>query len=230
MQFDIRRVDDTASTNDDAKEAAAQNAPEGTVLWALQQSAGRGRYGRQWQSPLGNLYFSVVLRPKNNFACYSFIASLAIAEAIRKILPKTNIELKWPNDVLVGGKKISGILLEAADDALIIGIGVNVAVTPENPLYPVTSLALETPIPPTLETLLNDILHSLAVWCATADAQGFAPIRTAWLAQARKGAMRVKLSSGEIHGDFVDLDETGNLRLILADKTIKTVAAGDVFF
>jgi BirA family biotin operon repressor/biotin-[acetyl-CoA-carboxylase] ligase len=140
MQFNVRRFETTSSTNDDAKEAAEKGAAEGMVVWALSQSGGRGRHGRQWHSPIGNLYCSVVLRPslgRRFFGFYSFISALAIGDSIKEVLPQADVELKWPNDVLVRGKKISGILLEAGEDFLVIGIGVNILYVPENPLYPV---------------------------------------------------------------------------------------------
>ncbi|MGB9153218.1 MAG: biotin--[acetyl-CoA-carboxylase] ligase [Alphaproteobacteria bacterium] len=237
MKFDIRTLETTVSTNDDVKQAAETGAAEGLVIQALQQSGGRGRQGRQWQSPVGNLYFSVLLRPKvalRDYARYSFIAALAIGDTIRGYLSEASVELKWPNDVLVGGKKISGILLEAGDGWLVVGMGINVLHTPENPLYPATSLVAEMGAAPSLDVVLGKILESLSYWIDTADNQGFAPIRTAWLSHARKGAMRIRQPRGEdgneIHGEFVDLDTEGNLRLRLPDGTERSISTGDVFF
>jgi len=127
-------------------------------------------------------------------------------------------------------KKISGILLEAGEGYLVIGMGLNVLNLPENPLYPTTSLASETTTPPPLETVLNKILVALGNWCDTADTQSFAPIRAAWLSHARKGPMRVRLPNGEIQGQFADLDVDGNLRLLLPDGTERSISTGDVFF
>ncbi|MFA5040296.1 MAG: biotin--[acetyl-CoA-carboxylase] ligase [Bdellovibrionales bacterium] len=149
MRFDIFKLDATTSTNDDVKTAAEAGVPEGLVVHALAQNAGRGRLGRTWQSPEGNLYFSVLLRPplpKRVWGNYSFVAGVAIAEAVSAILPAARVELKWPNDVLVGGKKISGILLESGEDWLVIGMGINVLHVPESPLYPTTCLAAEKAI------------------------------------------------------------------------------------
>jgi BirA family biotin operon repressor/biotin-[acetyl-CoA-carboxylase] ligase len=274
MNFDIHRLTETASTNDDARDAAEQGAPEGTVIWALSQSSGRGRHGRQWSSPPGNLYCSVVLRPTGDlttYGQYSFIAALALADVVsdclveqvgtecsslhsvpvdssyqqgwgaRKSTPSLSpgicaetfaalIQLKWPNDVLVNGKKISGILLESGEGYLIVGMGLNVLHTPNNPLYPTTSLSAENITPPSLESILGDLLRNLDHWCATLRIQGFAPIRAAWLSRARKGPMRVRLPDGEVQGTFVDLDQNGNLVLLLPDNTKRCIHTGDVFF
>jgi BirA family biotin operon repressor/biotin-[acetyl-CoA-carboxylase] ligase len=234
MKFTIRRIEVTASTNDDAKRAAETGAPEGLVVWALTQTAGRGRQGRAWQSPEGNLYFSVLLRPplpKRAWGNYSFVAALAISEVVRGFLPDAIVELKWPNDVLAQGKKISGILLESGGDFLIAGIGLNVQNIPENPLYPATSLAAEKSNLPPLEDVLNAILESFNVWYVRMNEKGFAPIRAAWLAEARKGNLRVRLpDKTELVGEFVDLDSEGNLHLRLQDGTERNINAGDVFF
>jgi BirA family biotin operon repressor/biotin-[acetyl-CoA-carboxylase] ligase len=232
MNFEIHRLFETASTNDDAKLAAEAGAVEGAVFWALRQSAGRGRRGRQWVSPEGNLYCSVLLRPKlapKNYGHYSFVAALALADVVRAALPSALVELKWPNDVLVNGKKISGILLEAGDGYLIIGMGLNVRHYPENPLYPVTSLAAENRPTPPLDFLLDQLLHALGHWSEILNTTGFDPIRVAWCAQARKGALSVRLPDGEISGQFQDLDSDGHLGLLLADGTIRSINTGDVF-
>jgi len=153
----IRNLDVTTSTNDDIRKAAESGEPEGLVIIANRQTGGKGRHGRVWESPEGNLYCSVLLRPKNLPACagfYSFVAALAVHALVSEYLrPMSSpppgrgalpdITLKWPNDVLVNGKKISGILLEVADDALIVGIGLNIAHHPETALYPATSLRAE---------------------------------------------------------------------------------------
>lgn len=233
MLFDIIALAETGSTNDDAKNAAEAGAPAGTVIWALRQHRGRGRQGRVWASPEGNLYGSIILRPVGgalSYGLYSFVMALALWDAVYDFLPQAHIELKWPNDVLVEGKKISGILLEVGAGWLVIGIGLNIAHFPENPLYPVTSLAAETLSPPSVKVVLDRVLLALADWAVLYEREGFAPLRTAWLAKARKGAMRVRLPNAEIHGEFMDLDHDGVLHLRLPDQSLFKVHAGDVFF
>jgi BirA family biotin operon repressor/biotin-[acetyl-CoA-carboxylase] ligase len=236
MKFDIRRLETTESTNDDARKAAETGTAEGLAIWALEQKSGRGRRGRPWQSPPGNLYCSVLLRPElevKNFGFYSFIVALAISDVVRGLLPDAIVELKWPNDVLVGGKKISGILLESGTTQgqgwLVIGMGVNVRHFPENPLYPVTSLMAEGIEPPPLEDMLQLLLRTLGNWCDILKNLGFPPVRAAWLDRARKGKMLARLPDQEIAGTFGDLDNQGNLRLILPDGTERCITTGDVF-
>ena len=110
-------LDATDSTNDEAKRRARSGAPEGTLIWAGAQSAGRGRQGKSWFSPPGNLYLSLVLRPRCDVAQaaqLSFAAALAVGDACRGLLPAgAGLAYKWPNDVLVSGKKVAGILLES---------------------------------------------------------------------------------------------------------------------
>ncbi len=236
--FRVQRLPETASTNDDAKRAADAREAEGLVIQALRQTAGKGRQGRAWDSPEGNLYMSVLLRPRcppQEAGLYTFVTSLAVYDAVREYLPDADIALKWPNDVLVNGKKICGILLEAAPvknglvEWLVIGIGINVAHFPDNPLYPATSLAQEganTELSETLEALLEGLYG----WRKILRTEGFASIRKAWLERAKKGPIEARLPNETIKGEFKGLDEHGRLILNLLDGSEKAIAAGDVFF
>jgi BirA family biotin operon repressor/biotin-[acetyl-CoA-carboxylase] ligase len=227
----IRSVDVTASTNDDVRKAVIAGEPEGFVVTAKQQMSGRGRQGRVWESPAGNLYCSVLLRPNNMpqvAGLYSFVAALAVEDAVHSFLPKTPVALKWPNDVLVSGKKISGILLEVEGDALIIGVGINVAQHPDNALYPATSLVAEgagidVPI------LLDRLLQRLGHWHDCMQSEGFVPIRAAWLEHAQKGALTVRLPHETVQGRFAGIDENGRLRLQLEGGAERSISTGDVF-
>ena len=149
--YRLAALDMIDSTNSEAQRRAAAGAPAGTLIWARQQTAGRGRRGRAWQTPPGNLCFSLLLRPAVTpavAATLGFVAGLALATAIDQLLPAgRRSELKWPNDLLVEGRKLAGILLEAGAsgpsrlDHLILGIGVNVVAYPTDLPYPATSLA-----------------------------------------------------------------------------------------
>ncbi len=142
--FDVRHYESLGSTNDEARRLADAGAAHGTVVAAREQTAGRGRVGRSWVSPPGNLYLSVLLRldlPPARRAELSFVAALAVFDLVDAVLPGSRVMLKWPNDVLVEDAKISGILVEQADAATIVGIGVNVAHCPADTPYPATSLA-----------------------------------------------------------------------------------------
>ncbi len=230
----ILRLDVTASTNDDVRLAAEAGEPEGLVIVASEQLSGRGRQGRVWESQRGNLYCSVLLRPSNmpqDAGLYSFVAAVAVHEAVRSILPHVPVTLKWPNDVLVKGKKISGILLEVAGDALIVGIGLNVAHCPNNTLYPTTSLAAAGAVEKVeLPDLLDTLLQTLAYWHDVVQHQGFLTVRAAWLEHAQLGAMTVRLPHETLQGILNGINENGHLRLLLEDGTERVISTGDVFF
>jgi BirA family transcriptional regulator, biotin operon repressor / biotin---[acetyl-CoA-carboxylase] ligase len=228
------------STNEEAKRRAKDGAAEGTLIWALAQSAGRGRRGRPWVSEPGNLYLSVVLRPERSAAAAAqlgFAAALAVGEAVAPLLPASaDLAFKWPNDVLVGGCKISGILLESQAagegrlDFVVIGIGVNLVSFPDGAEYPATSLAAAGAAAVTAEAMLVAVTGRLQFWYERWCAAGFAPLRQAWLARARGlgEPIRVRLAGGDSHGRFAGLDVDG--ALLLADGTAeRRIAAGDVF-
>jgi BirA family biotin operon repressor/biotin-[acetyl-CoA-carboxylase] ligase len=231
--WQIKKLELTASTNDDAKQEAERGAPEGLVIHATQQTAGRGRHGRVWESPAGNLYTSIVLRPEGTLSSigfFSFVVALAISDTIRDYLPPETVSLKWPNDVLVNGKKISGILLESGDGYLVIGIGINVAHYPAQTLYPTTSLVAESPnTVRDVDSVLQNLLKHLAVWYTEFQHNGFLPIRDAWQKRAGTGRVQVKTSGQNVDGDFVGIDLNGCLRIRLADGTDRTFSTGDVF-
>ena len=138
----ITKEQSATSTSDLAKEAAAKGAPSGSGFLAIEQTAGRGRQGRQWSSQRGGMYLSVILRPsvkKKYWFALSFAASLAALDTVRHQLAlhfdeqhMPQIGLKWPNDVIMSGGKIAGILLEAEGQALVVGSGINIA--PVQPL------------------------------------------------------------------------------------------------
>jgi BirA family transcriptional regulator, biotin operon repressor / biotin---[acetyl-CoA-carboxylase] ligase len=236
--YNVRKLDVTASTNDDAKKAAADGESEGLVIWALQQTKGRGRMGRAWESPKGNLHASILLRPDCSIrqaSHYVFVAALALHDAVRAQLTKSHLTLKWPNDVLADGKKIGGILLETSTmgdklDWLVVGIGLNAEHYPKESLYPATSLRVLGAVPAPLENTLETLLERFYHWKDTLEKQGFAGIRAKWLHHAQKGRLSVRLPKETIEGEFADFDEQGNLVLQLADGSKKAIASGDVFF
>ncbi|HZB93315.1 MAG TPA: biotin--[acetyl-CoA-carboxylase] ligase [Stellaceae bacterium] len=238
--FRLVRFGEIDSTNEEAKRRAASGAPEGTLVTAAAQSAGRGRRGRSWVSVPGNLYMSLLLRPERSAgaaAQLGFAAALALGEAVSPLLPPgRELGYKWPNDVLVGGRKISGILLESQASAegeldwLVVGIGVNIASHPAASDYPATSLAAEGAATVTPATLLEGVAGRLLFWYELWLAEGFAPLRRAWLAHAigLEQPIRVRLADGESTGRFAGLDEEGAL-LLENGATLRRIAAGDVF-
>jgi BirA family biotin operon repressor/biotin-[acetyl-CoA-carboxylase] ligase len=229
----IKNLPVTASTNDEAWQAAEAGEPAGFVIQALRQTSGRGRHGRVWESPEGNLYCSILLRPSEgarHYGWYSFVAALAVGDAAQAALPSSvTIALKWPNDVLVDGKKIAGILLEGSADFLIIGIGLNVTHHPEGAMVEATSLH-KFGFRDEVVCVRDHLLERLQHWQGLLHTQGFQAIRAAWLERAHQGEMTVKLPKETLQGTMLGLDDSGALRLRLADGVIRVIEAGDAFF
>ena len=234
-------LDEAGSTNDEARERATAGAPDGTVVWARRQSAGRGRRGRAWDSPPGNLYLSVILRPAcaaRHVAQLSFVAALATIDLVDARLPG-RARCKWPNDILVEGAKVAGVLLESAlgahgrVDWVVLGIGVNLASHPgiEGPV-PSTSLAAAGAPPLAPAEALSLLLAALARRRQEWETQGFAAVRRAWLDRAHGLGRPVTVANGRerLTGVFAGLDADGALVLAREGASQLTIAAGDVFF
>jgi len=229
------------STNQEARRRAA--AGESGPLWicAQRQTAGRGRRGRDWVSPAGNLAATLLLRPQapaNDLAQLSFVAALATADTICRYAPSERIELKWPNDVLAGGEKIAGILLESASSGhaavswLSIGVGINLAYHPDGTEFPATSLAaLGVAVPPA-SAVLRCLAEAWAKWYEIWRGRGFADIRDAWLARAAGLGRRIRarLQNEEKTGVFEGIDLSGALLLRESHDAVRSIAAGDVYF
>jgi BirA family biotin operon repressor/biotin-[acetyl-CoA-carboxylase] ligase len=224
------------STNDEAKTLARAGAPSGTVVWADEQTAGRGRRGRVWRSPPGNLYLSLIARPDcapAQAAQLGFAAALALGDAIAGL--GLSPSYKWPNDVLLNGRKLAGILLESEMtaggglDFVVIGVGVNVAIAPGGIEYPATSLAAAC-VATTPADLLAAFTRHFANWQQRWREEGFAPLRTAWLAAASGlgDEILVRLARQTLCGRFLDLDADGAL-LLGAAGGHRRIAAGEVF-
>jgi BirA family biotin operon repressor/biotin-[acetyl-CoA-carboxylase] ligase len=216
------------STNDEAARLAETGAAEGTVVWSREQTGGRGRRGRHWASPIGNLYTSTILRPACSApraAELGFVAALAVADMVPA---GRDVRVKWPNDVLVDGGKIAGILLESAIGQtgqvqhVVAGIGVNVGFAPELPEMRYRGSALGGSVETALEKLTAALAARLAEW----RREGFATVRAAWLAKAGPlGAeVDVKLGDGLVRGRFAGLDREGALLLDTASGPRKIVS------
>jgi BirA family biotin operon repressor/biotin-[acetyl-CoA-carboxylase] ligase len=231
----IRTVAETGSTNADMLMLAGSGAGEGLWLRAERQTGGRGRQGRAWSSPKGNLYASTLvrLRPHDpQAATLALVAAVALEEVVSAYLPRKGVvAIKWPNDLLLDGAKLSGILLERADDAVVIGMGVNLAHHPTDVERPATSLAAHgaTPDPADfLETLADAFERWLGIW----RVEGLAPVRTRWLDRAHPvgTALTARLPDGTaFDGLFQGLDNEGALILRLADGATRVIHAADVF-
>jgi BirA family biotin operon repressor/biotin-[acetyl-CoA-carboxylase] ligase len=238
--FSLVALDSVDSTNLEAARRARAGAPEGTLIWAREQTSGRGRRGRRWASPGGNLYFSLLLRPQARpaeAAQVGFVAAVALAETLVGCLPsERRISCKWPNDLLVDGAKIAGILLEAEalgaePAALVLGMGVNLASHPEGLAYPATSIAAAGGRIAG-EALLEALALRLEHWYALWRGAGFAPVRGRWIdfAAGLGGPVEVRLDGATLKGRFAALDPSGALELELAEGGRRLVTAGDVFY
>jgi BirA family transcriptional regulator, biotin operon repressor / biotin---[acetyl-CoA-carboxylase] ligase len=232
------------STNAEGfRRAAGLTGP--TWISAGLQTAGRGRRSRPWSSPLGNLYATLVLKPvepAETVALRSFAAALALHDACVALtgLPDS-FTLKWPNDVLLNGGKLAGILLESAglgtaNPVLCIGIGVNLIAAPdpatvEPGAVPPVSLLQETGHRITPEVFLHALAPAYARWEATFQTEGFAPLRTAWLSHAARLGEPIRARTGhDTHvGTFQTIDATGNLILGTPAGPL-AIPAAEVFF
>jgi BirA family biotin operon repressor/biotin-[acetyl-CoA-carboxylase] ligase len=234
--FFVTVLAEAASTNADAADRARKGAPEGTVVVAETQTAGRGRQGRSWQSPpRAGLTFSVVLRPPAVSGWLPLLAGLSVAVALRE---QAGVEagVKWPNDVLIsradstrGGRKVAGLLAEVpagGDGAIVVGIGLNVTTRAgELPDERATSLALEGATTTDRATLLKAVLRSLARAYASwiADPAALRPAYKAACVSLNRD-VRVELPGGESYeGRATDIDDAG--RIVVAERSF---AAGDV--
>jgi BirA family biotin operon repressor/biotin-[acetyl-CoA-carboxylase] ligase len=230
--FVVHHYDRLGSTNDEARRLAESGAPHGTVVQADEQTAGRGRMARHWFSPPGNLYLSVVLRPdadNHRLAELGFVAALAVTDAVDLLLPRqVRASLKWPNDVLVRGGKIAGILLEQSAGAMIMGIGVNVLHAPDGVPYQVSTIVGSGGLA-TVEGMQDHLLAALQQWLESWQRGGFEPIRVAWLERAHAPGtpLRVRLLDQIVAGTFAGLAEDGALLLDTPQERLR-IMAGDV--
>ena len=228
--FHIQHHERLDSTNDEARRLAAAGAPHGTVVHADEQGAGRGRFGRTWFSPAGNLYLSVLLRvdlPAERSPELSFVTAITVADAVDALLPKqSKATLKWPNDVLVNDGKIAGILLESVENAHIIGIGLNVLEAPRNAPYKTSTLVGAGGIA-TVDGARDILLESLEKHLEAWTEHGFEPIRAEWLARAHPIGTPLRASIGGLteEGLFAGLDPDGAMLLDTSDGRKRIVAA-----
>jgi BirA family biotin operon repressor/biotin-[acetyl-CoA-carboxylase] ligase len=231
-------LDSVGSTNDEARRRVEDGtAADLLVVTAARQTAGRGRRGRVWESPEGNLHASFALairRPLSEAAQIGFVAALSLAEALDEVVPGHDVRCKWPNDVLIDGRKVAGMLLESAGDGwLVLGIGVDVAdrPAPGETLYATMALA-ELGYGGDTAQVLTALCRHFGPWLARWRSEGFAPIRAAWLMRARGlgEAAVVRLEAEMLTGVFAGLDEEGGMLLDQGEAGIRRVLAGDVFF
>jgi BirA family biotin operon repressor/biotin-[acetyl-CoA-carboxylase] ligase len=235
----VRVVDSVGSTNAEVAATARAGGESGAVLIAESQTAGRGRLDRLWTAPArSGLTFSVLLRPAavaaSSWGWFPLLAGVAVAGALGP-LTEIDVGLKWPNDVLVGDRKLAGILAERVDDALVLGVGINVSLrADELPVPTATSLQLEGSAVVDRMPVLLAVLRSMGrLYGEFADASGDADasgLRSSYrgLSSTLGGPVRAELPGGRVvTGTAVDIDESGRLVLQTPDGT-EPIGAGDV--
>lgn len=230
----IHHIATTVSTNTGMAALARDGAPEGSWLRADAQTGGRGRQGRVWVSPPGNLYASTLVRrmagdpPAPSLA---LVAAVALDELLQGWLGTERLMIKWPNDLLADGAKISGILLEGVGDAVIVGIGANLAHFPADIDRPATSLAGLGLSPPDPADFVAELAASFAGWLARWRGEGLGVVLARWQRRAHPPgtALRVQAPEGMLEGLYDGLEADGALRLKAAGGRVHVVHAGDIF-
>lgn len=229
------------STNEEARRRAATGERGPLWIWAKRQTAGRGRRGREWESPEGNLMATLLLAPgvsTPEAARLSFVAALAVHDLAAVYATRSVVRVKWPNDVLVDGRKAAGILLESSGEAgvdilpwVAIGIGVNLIHAPAATLYPATFLGAHGRAPTAAEALA-ELAEAWETRFRTWRVSGFAAIREAWLEVAAGVGqpIEVRLPGETLTGRFETLMPDGALSLLQPSGARRAITAGEVFF
>jgi BirA family biotin operon repressor/biotin-[acetyl-CoA-carboxylase] ligase len=239
----MRLLVSTTSTNDEAKRAAKQGAPHGATWVAEQQTAGRGRQGRAWWSPAGeSLLFSVLVRDAfepSRLPQIALVAGLAVRDAVARAAPEADPKIKWPNDVVVGRKKIAGVLVEAITvgqrvDGVVVGVGINVhtRVFPDEIAQRATSIALLSRRAPDRASVLADTLASLEGELHIVAARGLRLVHARLEAADALRGHRVRSDAGDQgegdEGEAEGIDDEGRLLVRRDDGTMASWNAGEV--
>ncbi len=238
LNWSIETHDEVLSTQEIIKGMTLMNVAEGQVVQAARQLAGRGRHGRKWESLDGNLFLSLLLTPSckaQDVGQISLIAGIALADAIAHFLPDYDgLMLKWPNDVLMGGEKCAGILLETelGDNGAVkwvaLGLGVNIAEAPKGLGRAINDEAND----PVAVNDFRDVFLKKMGWYYTLWLRnGFEDLRELWLSKAHKEGTRLTLKLGPHleSGVFHDIDAFGNLRLRDDEHRIRVITSGEVY-
>jgi BirA family transcriptional regulator, biotin operon repressor / biotin---[acetyl-CoA-carboxylase] ligase len=240
--YNLIILDEIDSTNDEARRLARDGVTGDFIVWAKQQTKGKGRYGKQWVSPEGNLYLSLLLTSitdVNRASELSFVTAVAVGEALMALTSREKVGYKWPNDILFNGKKLGGILLESEVssrnselDFMVIGLGINIKHFPEKVDYPATSLLAEDYADIISDQLLDTIMQHFCYWLGQWQSQGFSVIRQTWLQKAINlgNVITVNTPNERLSGVFETLREDGSLELKLAGGQICLISSGEVFF
>jgi len=228
----LRHYDILDSSNEEAVRLA--RAGERGPLWivAAKQTAGRGRRGRVWVSQPGNLFATLLLETAaQNSAEAGFVAGISAVDAIRRFVPADRVTIKWPNDILIGGEKCAGILVERISDRLeAVGIGIDLANCPCG--VGAVSLLGASGFAPSPDDVLAFLAVEMNIWLEQWGKGGFGPVREAWLARAAGMGELIRAATphGNIEGVIEDLDRDGALLLRDAGGTMHRITAADVFY
>ena len=230
--MDIIELYEVDSTNKYAKEKIKEGIEEDTIIWAHRQIAGVGRRGNEWYSPEGNLYISFIIKPnieRKHIGQLSFAASIAISNIIIDVVGDEHvINVKWPNDVLVDDKKISGILVETDSDSewVVVGMGINIATAPEGAIS-LYDLDADISVKGFLERLIVEFNLALS----RSEKEGFEAVQKIWLSRAYKlgEEINARLPNEIVTGIFKGIDEQGILQMELKDGTLREISSGEVF-
>lgn len=232
LRGEVRAFERVNSTMDVAHGLAQEGVAEGTLVWAQRQEQGRGRLGRVWESPEGGIYCSLIVRPQRpatETPQLSLLMGLSAAEAIRECA-MVSPRVRWPNDLLIGAQKIAGILTEARDGAVVIGIGINVSTDPAALPPTATSLAAVGGKSLDLFHLTARLYRRFFRWYDVWTRQGFSPVREALQAHmALFGeVVHIRAGSEAFEGTATDLDEQGRLLVRLDSGLIRAFDVGEV--
>lgn len=238
---EIRFFPELPSTQDEARALAMQGAPEGTVVIAETQTAGRGRIGRSWAAPAGGIYLSIILRPTiapPEALRFPLIAGVAVSQTIERVT-RLSARLKWPNDVLINGRKVAGILTEMNAEMdrinfIIVGIGINVNTPPENLPAELREtaavLSIEAGRTISRVKLVQTLLTEFELLYDEFRKEGFEPIRRRWkaLSETLGTMVTVTFADQQVHGRAFDIDPDGALLIQKWNGNLERVVAGDV--
>ena len=240
----ILLLDETDSTNAEARRRAEAGETGPVWIVARRQTSGRGRRGREWISDTGNLAATLLIttpKPPAEAAQVTFVAALAVADLLDAFVVGDRVTIKWPNDVLISAAKASGILVESGTNSggglwLAIGIGVNLAHAPDDTERPATALAAhlrsDIAYPPPVEAAAGLLAEAFAVWMERWVTLGFQPILDAWTARTRglDQPCVARLGHETVTGVADGVAPDGALRMRLDDGSLRLISAGDVFF
>ena len=239
--YHLFSFDELDSTNEEAKRLAKNGGANGAVVWAKRQTAGKGRLGREWVSSEGNLFVSVLLDPNKPLAelsQLSFVAAVAVVDALAPLFEKQDVvQCKWPNDILLEGKKLGGILLESFQTEnrehpwVVVGVGVNVDSFPSNAQFPATCLTDAGVELVSAKIILSRFVHHFIERYNSWNVKGFGHIRKSWVdyAWGLNEPITARLADGSVQGKNQGIDAQGNLLLKLKSGKMQSIQAADVF-